>query len=94
MRINWKVRFKNKTWLWCFASAIIGFAYGILNACGVIPKISQSTLLNIVYQIISVLALMGVIIDPTTQGLDDSKRAMGYNDPYPTSSDEGEGGNG
>ena len=32
--------------------------------------------------VLTFLGLIGVIVDPTTAGLEDSVRAMGYEEPY------------
>ncbi|MBQ9402757.1 MAG: phage holin, partial [Clostridia bacterium] len=48
MRINWKVRFKNKTWLASFISLIIGFVYGMLSLFDVFPDVTQATVTRMV----------------------------------------------
>jgi type I restriction enzyme M protein len=37
---------------------------------------------NIVSQVLTFLGLIGVLVDPTTAGLNDSVRAMSYKEPY------------
>ena len=32
MQMNWKVRFRNKTWLAMFIGLIVGFVYSVLKA--------------------------------------------------------------
>ena len=82
MKINWKVRFQNKVWLMSFISLIVGFIYNILRAFDVIPTISQQMVMDIVGQVLTFLGMLGVIVDPTTEGLNDSKRAMSYEKPW------------
>lgn len=82
MKVNWKVRFKNGTWLSMFFSLIIGFAFNMLKLFDVVPVITESQVLNIVNQFLMLLGLFGVIVDPTTSGLNDSQRAMGYAEPW------------
>ena len=82
MKINWKVRFKNKVWLMSFISLIVGFIYNILRAFDVIPTISQQLVMDIVGQFLTFLGMFGVVVDPTTEGLGDSKRAMSYEKPW------------
>ena len=48
----------------------------------VYPKITQSLIMQIVDQCLTFLGLIGVIVDPTTAGFDDSERAMGYEEPW------------
>lgn len=82
MKINWKVRFKNKTWLFMFISLIIGFVFNILRMFEVYPPITENQILNIVNHILTFLGLIGVLVDPTTAGLGDSDRAMTYDEPW------------
>ncbi len=86
MKINWKVRFKNKTWLTMFISLIVGFAYNMLKMFDVAPTFSQNQVLEIIGQVLTFLGLIGVLVDPTTAGLNDSARAMDYAEPW----DDGE----
>lgn len=82
MKINWKVRFKNKVWLGSFIALIVSFVYTALDMLGVIPEFQQKNLMAIINQILDLLGLFGVIADPTTVGLSDSNRAMGYEEPW------------
>ena len=82
MKINWKVRFKNKTWLGMFLSLIVGFIFNMLKLFDVYPPFTENTVMNIVGQVLTFLGLIGVLVDPTTVGIDDSKRALGYEDPW------------
>lgn len=89
-KINWKVRFKNKTWLTLFISLIVGFAYNMLKLFDVYPPITQSVIMDIVGQVLTFLGLFGVIIDPTTAGMSDSERALGYDRPWNDEVDQDE----
>ena len=82
MKINWKVRFKNKVWLGSFLSLIVGFAYSMLALFDVFPEVTQSLVLQLMNQVLTFLGLIGVIVDPTTVGLEDSLRAMSYEEPW------------
>ena len=82
MKLNWKVRFKNKVWLGSFCSLIIGFVYSMLALFDVFPEVTQSLVLQLLNQVLTFLGLIGVIVDPTTAGLGDSDRAMGYSEPW------------
>ena len=81
MKINWKVRFKNKVWLGSFCSLVIGFVYSMLALFDVFPEVTQSLVLQLMNQVLTFLGLIGVIVDPTTAGLSDSERALGYEEP-------------
>ena len=82
MKLNWKVRFKNKVWLGSFFSLIIGFVYSMLGLFDVFPAVTQSLVVQLLNQVLTFLGLIGVIVDPTTAGIGDSERAMGYEEPW------------
>ena len=82
MKLNWKVRFKNRVWLGSFLSLIIGFVYSMLALFDVFPEVTQSLVLQLLNQVLTFLGLIGVIVDPTTAGLGDSDRAMSYSEPW------------
>lgn len=81
MKINWKVRFKNKVFLATFASLIIGFVFNMLALFDIYPAFTQHQVTEIVTQVLTFLGLIGVIVDPTTPGYEDSDRAMAYIEP-------------
>lgn len=80
MNINWKVRIRNKTfWLALIPAVLLliqvvaapfGYAwdFGVLN----------EQLAAIVNALFAVLAILGVVVDPTTSGIEDSAQAMTY----------------
>ena len=82
MKLNWKVRFKNKVWLGSFLSLIVGFVYSMLALFDVFPEVTQSLVLQLMNQVLTFLGLIGVIVDPTTAGIGDSDRAMTYVEPW------------
>ena len=81
-KINWRVRFKNKVWLGSFLSLIIGFIYSMLALFDVFPQVTQNLVLQLMNQVLTFLGLIGAIVDPTTAGIGDSERAMGYTEPW------------
>ena len=82
MKINWKVRFKNKVWLGSFFSLVVGFIYSLLALFDVFPAVTQNLVVQLLNQVLTFLGLIGVIVDPTTAGMEDSDRAMGYEEPW------------
>jgi len=82
MKINWKVRFRNRIWLGSFLSLIVSFVYSMLALFDVFPGVTQNHVAEILNQVLTFLGLVGVLMDPTTAGLEDSDRAMGYEEPY------------
>ncbi len=81
MKINWLVRFKNKTFLLTFIPLVLAFVYQLLGLFEVVPRISENDIMNFISIIINLLAALGVITDPTTAGLSDSERALTYTEP-------------
>ena len=82
MKINWKVRFKNKVWLTSFFAAVVTFIYTILGLLDIAPQVTRTEASDIIASLLMFLSLTGVIIDPTTSGFEDSNRAMGYTEPH------------
>lgn len=82
MKLNWKVRFQNKVWLGSFLSLVVGFVYSMLALFDVFPEVTESLVLQLLNQVLTFLGLIGVIVDPTTAGIGDSERAMGYAEPW------------
>ena len=46
------------------------------------PDITKNSVMELLNQILTFLGLIGVLVDPTTAGLGDSERAMGYEEPW------------
>lgn len=81
MKINLKVRFKNPVFWLTVIPAVITFIYTVLGAFDVVPAISQDVVVNIITALVSALTTIGVLVDPTTKGVGDSERALGYDKP-------------
>ena len=78
MKINIKERRKNKVFVLSMATLIITFVYQILGIFGIVAPVSEETVLNFVGIGVNILALVGVLVDPTTEGMSDSERALTY----------------
>lgn len=81
MQINWKVRFQNKTFLTGLISLVVVFIYDLLQLLEIVPTVTQSAVMQVTEGILTILGMVGVIADPTTAGVADSKQAMTYNAP-------------
>ena len=81
MKINWKLRLKNKTTLAALCACVVAFIYQAMGIIGVVPSVAESDVLSLVGIVINLLVAVGVVVDPTTDGVSDSTRAMGYNEP-------------
>ena len=78
MKINWKVRLRNKTWLASVLALVVSFVYDLLSMMEFVPPLSQDWLMSLLQTILTLLTALGVVIDPTTEGAADSDRAMNY----------------
>lgn len=72
--INWKLRFKNKTTLLAIASTVILLAQQLGFKL-------PDNIADIVNTFLTLLVLVGVINDPTTEGISDSPKALTYSEP-------------
>ena len=81
--INWKVRVKNKMFWLMLIPALLMLAQAGAELFGVSLELSllSDRLLGLVNAVFAVLAILGVVNDPTTEGLADSRQAMGYETP-------------
>lgn len=80
MGINWKVRLKNKLFWVAIIPAVLLLVQLVAGLFGFTLELGEigDKLIEIVNAVFVVLTLLGVIADPTTQGMTDSLRAMGY----------------
>lgn len=83
MKINWKVRFKNKSFWLYMIPALILLIQQICAIFGVTLTIDglENDLISIVGTVFGILAVLGVVVDPTTVGTSDSAQAMMYDKP-------------
>lgn len=81
--INWLVRFKNKDFWLAFVPAVLLLVQVVAAVFGYQLDLGDlgNRLLAVVNALFAVLALLGVVNDPTTKGLSDSGRAMNYLTP-------------
>lgn len=83
--INWKVRLKSPAFwtglIGVLATLIISLAqlFG-LDISAVVGGWEQA-LIALVTAVFGVLGLIGVVTDPTTEGVSDSRQALGYTRP-------------
>lgn len=81
--INWKVRIKNKTFWLAFIPAVLLLVQAVAAVIGIELDLGDinEKLLDVVNAVFLVLGIIGIVVDPTTQGISDSDRAMGYEEP-------------
>ena len=81
--INWTVRFKNKNFWLSVVPALILLVQVLASLCGFTLELEglAARLLDVVNALFALLALLGIVNDPTTAGMADSSRAMTYTEP-------------
>ena len=81
--INWTVRIRNKAFWIAIIPAVLLLIQVVAAVFGFTINLGDlgNKLLDVVNAAFSVLVILGVVTDPTTAGLGDSKQAMTYNEP-------------
>lgn len=81
--INWQVRFKNKNFWLSFIPAVLLLVQVIASVFGFNFDFGDlgNKLIAVINAVFVVLALLGVVTDPTTAGVSDSERALTYTRP-------------
>lgn len=81
--INWKVRIKQKWWWISMVAAVLALVQAVLTPFGI--KIDFAFLneyaVGVINAVFAVLILIGISVDPTTEGIGDSNLAMTYEIP-------------
>ncbi len=82
-KINWLVRIKNKAFWVALIPAVLLLIQVVAAVFGYSLNLGElgNKLLDVVNALFAVLAILGIAIDPTTAGVQDSKRALGYTEP-------------
>lgn len=83
MGINWKVRLKSKTFWLSIVPAVLLLVQVVAAVFGFELDLGDlgNRILAVVNALFAVLAILGVVTDPTTEGLGDSKQALTYTMP-------------
>lgn len=81
--INWAVRIKNKTFWVALIPAMLLLVQVIAAVFGYTLDLGGlgNKLLDVVNALFAVLAILGIVTDPTTEGVTDSKQALTYTEP-------------
>ena len=82
--INWLVRIRNKQFWISVIPAIALVIQAVAAVFGWTPDFSNlvGKLVTVVDAVFALLVILGIVVDPTTAGIGDSKRALGYDEPY------------
>lgn len=76
MKINWEVRFTNRTFLVSLIALLVVLANQVATLFGVDIQVYSDAFTAISETVLTILALMGIVVDPTTKGVSDSERVM------------------
>ena len=81
--INWKVRIRNRLFWVSFIPACILVIQAVASLVGINLDMSmtQDNLLSVVNAVFGLLAVLGIVVDPTTEGIEDSEQAKMYTIP-------------
>lgn len=81
--INWKVRIKNKNFWVAIIPAVLLLVQVVAKVFGYELDLGElgNNLLAVVNAVFVVLSILGIVTDPTTEGITDSKLAMTYDEP-------------
>ena len=81
--INWLVRVRNKAFWIAIIPAVLLLAQAIVAIFGINIDVGSlgNKLIEVVNAVFVVLAILGVVNDPTTASLSDSANAMQYETP-------------
>ena len=84
MNINWQVRIKNKAFWVAIIPAVLLLIQAVAAVFGYTLDFTElnTKLLAVVEAVFVVLVILGIVNDPTTKGLADSARALGYEEPH------------
>ena len=81
--INWQVRIKNKSFWLSLIPAVLLLIQVVAAVFGFELDLGDlgNKLLDVVNAVFAVLAILGIVADPTTAGVGDSQQALGYIKP-------------
>lgn len=83
MKINWTVRLRNKAFWVALVPAVLLLVQVVAAIFGYMLDLGElgNKILAVVNAVFAVLAILGVVTDPTTAGVSDSKQALTYEAP-------------
>lgn len=83
MKINWLVRIKNKAFWLALIPAVLLLAQTVAATLGYTLDLGEigDKLLAVINAVFAVLTILGVVVDPTTDGMGDSSQALTYEEP-------------
>ena len=91
MKINWTVRIKSKNFWLAIIPAVLLLIQVVAAVFGFALDLGDlgNKLLAVVNAAFAVLAILGIVVDPTTEGVGDSTQALTYTEPKREDVDNG-----
>ena len=85
MKLNWRVRIKNKAFWLAVIPAVALVVQAVASLFGYTIDLTSvvGKLQAVVNAVFALLVILGIVVDPTTEGVRDSKQAMTYEEPKP-----------
>ncbi|KOY81263.1 phage holin [Lysinibacillus macroides] len=81
MKINWKVRLKHKPFLVATFALLLLLVQQVSALFGYDTTIYNKRVTELFNTVLAFLVLIGVVVDPTTNGTNDSSQALKYDKP-------------
>lgn len=88
MQVNWRVRFKNPTFIFQMVLAVLtpilaylGMSFAEVTTWGTLGELIAQAYSNPYLLSLVLISVYNAVTDPTVKGLSDSKQALGYERP-------------
>lgn len=83
MKINWKVRLKKKSFWLALVPAIVLLIQIVTNWFGydLAFNVLNEEAVKFINAVFAVLVILGIVNDPTTSGISDSRQVLNYKKP-------------
>lgn len=81
MKINWKARIKHKTFLVSLFALVLLLIQQVAAIFNIDTTIYNEQVTDLFNTVLAILVLLGIVVDPTTDGVNDSNQALTYKKP-------------
>ncbi|GGG34369.1 putative holin, phage associated [Lysinibacillus alkalisoli] len=81
MKINWKARLRHKPFIVSLFSLLLLLGNQLAAIFNADFTIYNDQITTLAETILAILVLLGIVIDPTTDGITDSEQALQYTKP-------------
>ena len=76
--MNFKLRLQNKATLVSLIAGAVALVYQIIGWFGIVPQVAADDIINAAGTVINLLVLLGIVVDPTTEGITDTEAVKEY----------------